>query len=208
MKKIEYIEENIDESTYKSNLDVGTSSNGSEEFLMETIDVEEVIKSVKYFRHDFFSLRKMKYMMVTKIKVKELRKVRQQNGDNCSDLGPDEFNIKVGRYEKDENGEYKLDVYGEKIKYFYTKKQIAVKYLYFVGGDHYDVRREDNHEIEYFQLNDEFVEHWLCNPEFQHKGAFLKKCKGRLNTWIKIPNLELLYYFSELEEDRITLLED
>ena len=117
----------------------------------------------------------MKYIMVTKIKVKELRKVRQQNRDDCSDLGPDEFNIKVWRYEKDDNGEYKLDVYGEKIKHIYMKKQIAVKYLYFVGKNQDVVRREDNHEKEYFQLNDEFVEHWLWNTELQQKGAFKKR---------------------------------
>ena len=34
----------------------------------------------------------------------------------------------------------------------------------------------------------------------------MEKCKGRLNTWFKIPGLELERYKLELEEERITLL--
>ena len=35
--------------------------------------------------------------MVTKIKIKQLKKIRQQNGVDCSDLGPEEYNNKFAR---------------------------------------------------------------------------------------------------------------
>ena len=39
--KEEYIDEKIDESTYKSNSDIGTSSNGPEEFLMKKKNIQK-----------------------------------------------------------------------------------------------------------------------------------------------------------------------
>ena len=87
-----------------------------------------------------------------------MRKNRETNGFDCSDLGPDEYE---NYYEKDKKGGYKRNKNGKKIKKIYMKKQMAEKYLYFVGIDKEVIRRDDNHEQQYFQLNDEFVLQWL-----------------------------------------------
>ena len=127
------IEETSDESPYKSNTDVGTASDLSEEDGMKKIDVQQVIKSVNYLNKQFFSLKSMKYLMVKKMKVKELRKFRETNGVDCSVLGPHEVNIQVGRYKRDEKGGYKLDKDGKKIKTF-TLKIRWKKSIYILLG--------------------------------------------------------------------------
>ena len=87
---------------------------------MKQIDGEQVKKSVKYLNKDFDLLMSMKYFMVTKMKVKDLKKIRKENGDDCSDLGPEVYQNRFVRYEVTAKGAYRKDKDGNSyISYFF-----------------------------------------------------------------------------------------
>ena len=162
---------------------------------------DEIGKKIKYLNEDYTSLTFMRYFMVTRIKVKEMRKIREENGDNCSDLGDDVYVNTFYRYHKDAEG--------NKVKTEYKTVKDAEMYLYFVGLTDTVERTNENHGTEYFQLEDEFVKNWLGSKNLsKQQQKFLKNSKNHLNAWRKITPDLLSKYKLELKSDRENILKD
>ena len=143
----------------------------------------------------------MKFFMVIKMKVKDMRKMRQENGDSCSDLGSDTYRNTFHRYSK--------DLEGNVIKTTHKTVKDAEMFLYFVGLTEQVVRTNDTHGTDYYQLDEEFVKKWLKSDKSTkpHK-RFLGYCKINLNTWCKIPPKLIPSYMMELKSDRENILKD
>ena len=139
--------------------------------------------------------------MVIKMKVKEMRRIRQENGDSCSDLGSDTYKNTFYRYSK--------DLEGNVVKTTHHTKKDAEMFLYFVGLTDQVERSNETHGTEYFQLDEEFVQNWLKSDKLsKQEKKFLKYSKVNLNVWRKIPPSLISSYKKELKSDRENILKD
>ena len=169
--------------------------------LQEFYTQYEIKEKFNYLNEHYELLQQMKYLMVNKMTVKELREYRIEKEQSTSDLEDDYKVTTYFRYEKDNDGKR------QKI----TKHNTVLReiYLYYVGLRDDVVREDGNYMEEYFQLEEELVKRWLKKEIYtKQQRKFLRTCKSRLNTWKKIPEFHQAQLMEELKCDRENILTD